>query len=335
MKLKNLCLLLFFFAGTAKGYSQGNWKTLCDVMYTDTMVYTNKGPVARPPVAIKLQQETVHSNRFRLVCPYKELYLAYGSTPRSLMDSLYLEFRLLPASFKVEGRKVGRTDMVYYSIVNTGCVTDINKDGTADTLFFRHPLTEDSLATVTGMKLNRVVAFQTSGYPRRINISPIYYFASNGNTAMQFDFTKKDHCITIDFPDLNERGEVIRKAEQAKSGQPESMKVFYTDGTTAVFQLERLLWDKLDISKVRRIIYFAGDEPDSVIEILPDDKWSNGNPMAGIKTGDMVRLYDGSGRQTAIFTYQDMAHLMKMLQMQRKGIYIVKASSSKFKISVP
>ena len=330
-------LLLFFFLAynccVTNSYSQDNWKDAGIVLYKDTMLYTNNGEVSRPFVEVNLELNLQHKNRYRLFEPYKQIYKDYGSSPTTIMNGQYVDFHILPDTFLVGENVLGRSDLVYYPETNTGCVTDINRDGIQDTLYFCNPIDDDaySEAVLEGLNMNRVIEFQPSGYPKIVNFSPVYYFASNGNVVMRLDYAQKDNCITIIFPDLNEKGELIKKADGMKANVPDMIKVCYYDGSEKMYKIESKLWDELDMNAIHTIVYVFYDKETS-IHVYSDD--TKKNPMAGLKDGDEVNVYDLNGRIVMNMVFREISQLKQTLFSLNKGVYIIKTRNTNLKIDV-
>ena len=297
------------------------------------MLYTNNGEVSRPFAEAKLELNMQHDNRYRLYEPYKQLYLDYGSVPTTIMDGQYINFRILPATYIVDGNVLGRSDLIYYSETNTGCVTDINKDGIQDTLYFCNPIDDEAYTddARNGLKKNRVIEFQPSGYPKIVNFSPVYYFVSNDNVVMKIDYAQNDNNITIVFPDLNEKGELIKESNGKKANVPDMIKVCYNNGLETMYKIESKLWDNIDMNSILKISYIFYDN-ESSIHVYSDD--TKKNPMAGLKAGDEISVYDLNGRKLLTIVYQEISQLKQTLFLLNKGVYLIKTNNTNLKIDV-
>jgi len=259
--------------------------------------------------------------------------LDYGSIPTTIMDGQYINFRILPATYIVDDKVLDRSDLIYYSETNTGCVTDINKDGIQDTLYFCNPIDDETYTddALNGLKKNRVIEFQPSGYPKIVNLSPVYYFVSNGNVVMKIDYAQNDNSITIVFPDLNENGELKKESNGKKADVPDMIKVCYNNGSETMYKIESKLWDNLDMNSILKIIYIFYDNETS-IHLYSDD--IRKNPMTGLKAGDEINVYDLNGIKILNMVYQGISQLKQTLFSLKKGVYVIKTNNTNLKIDV-
>ena len=180
--------------------ADSEWKSLGTASFTDNYICKNS-------YQVEVQQNISNPQWYRLVQPYHQAKASEGwnsyGTP-----SDDLQFQLLKKGDNWSvyrdsewvNEPMEHDSLVWFPWRSTGYYDTFTIDGSSrtDNLRISHPGYWNKWSPQDSILHNRVLSYQSSGYPDVVQLAPYYYVNNLGG----WDYTQKDGIVLIKFPTI-------------------------------------------------------------------------------------------------------------------------------------
>ena len=180
--------------------ADSDWKSLGTATFTDNYLCKNS-------YQVELQQHLSNPQWYRLVQPYHQAKVSEGWNSKGT-PAEDLQFQLLKKgdNWSVYRDSAWVTEpmehdsLVWFPWRSTGYYDTFTYDGSSriDNLRISHPGYWQKWSPQDSILHNRVLSFQSSGYPDVVQLAPRYYINNLGG----WDYTQKDGIVLIKFPTI-------------------------------------------------------------------------------------------------------------------------------------
>ena len=208
-------------SGVVTDESDG-WRTLGQATFTDNVLCENSYQVT-------LQQSKSDMAYFRLVEPYHQPYMLENWDLRGEPDE-YMYLTLINKndkwSFNYDGysitEPIGNDSLVWFSWHSTGNFYDYSDSirTFASDIIISHPRSWTNYQTHTALLHNRVLTYQSNGYPDVLQLAPIYGSVSTIGGYRTWKFTQDDSIVLIKFPEIPSEDIYIHTTGSGDSDNP-------------------------------------------------------------------------------------------------------------------
>lgn len=197
-------ILLYVPTGTKEAYSNtAGWNKFENILEEGDVpewiplgiaTLTDNGIFQGTSADCKVYQSGSNPNVFRFQNPYKSIVWKsmYVSADEEYNDYFTLTVLQPGECLPETDITVSQQDLVYYNMISTG----YRHPSYDIVIYLMHPADRPALQAEENWDYNKVLSYQESGVPEKVQLAPLYYLL---NYAF-YNTTQMEGCVFIDFP---------------------------------------------------------------------------------------------------------------------------------------